>query len=163
MLGVDGGTLEKGVGDLGIELRSTGPHHLRHPHLAMGVGRVPGLELSSQRDAGRVEVRHRHVPDRVRVVHQVDRAPVRQAGDHELGQLVERGLVVVALFLQHRKVGAAAERVLARRDHRALDGGIGRNLFNDARAAELNIMITFAPSCARGNGYLPKRLAEYSK
>ncbi len=60
------------------------------------------------------------------------RETAREIEHHRVGGFLALGLenrhVVVTLLFQHREVGAAAERILARGDDRALDGGVPRDL-----------------------------------
>jgi hypothetical protein len=90
------------------------------------------LEAAAHRGTG--EGRDPRLTGRLQLA--VDLAEPAAALEHHrdrgvLALRLEHRVVVGALALQHRQVGAAAERVLARGHHRALDRGVGRNLLDD--------------------------------
>ena len=92
------------------------------------------LEAAAHRGAG--DRRHPRLAagldapeDQREVAHLLEQAGIRRLLALRFLQL---GIGAI-LRLQHAEVGAAAERVLAGGDHRALDGGVGRDLLDDRR------------------------------
>src|SRR6185437_13145726 len=79
---------------LRIDLGLTGSDHVRDAPGRIPVDRVAPPKLFRKRDLGRIGVSDRDAPDSAATIEKIDRAPIGEAGDRKVSDVVEGGLVV---------------------------------------------------------------------